>query len=194
MRTMVDAYAWPDHRGVLATLMHYYDLPMFTLGGVSDAKLPDQQAAAEAALTLMVDALSGGHLIHDLGYLESAYCGSLTQLVLCDEIAGWIRSLMQPVEISDETLALDVIDSVGPGGLFLAHKHTREQVRRRYQAHLFERDTYQGWLGEGGKDATARASRRVDEILAQHRPEPLPEDVRRELRRIVLEAERRAEG
>ena len=78
MRTMVDVYAGPDHRAVLATLMHYYDLPMWTLGGVSDAKLPDQQAAAEAALTLMVDALAGGHMIHDIGYLESAYCGSLT--------------------------------------------------------------------------------------------------------------------
>jgi trimethylamine--corrinoid protein Co-methyltransferase len=191
MRTMVDAYAWPDHRGILATLMHHYDLPMFTLGGVSDAKLDDQQAAAEAALTLMVDALAGGQLIHDLGYLESAYSGSLTQLVLCDEIVGWIRSLMQPVDIGDESLALDAIDRVGPGGVFLGDTHTRDHVRGRYRARLFERDTYQGWLAAGGHDATARASRRVDEILAEHEPEPLPDDVRGELRRIVLEAERR---
>ncbi|MFA5124076.1 trimethylamine methyltransferase family protein, partial [Zavarzinia sp.] len=77
MRTMVDIFAWPDHRAVYSSLLHWYDLPMWTLGGVTDSKLPDQQAAAEAALTLLADAVSGGHMIHDIGFMESAYTGSL---------------------------------------------------------------------------------------------------------------------
>jgi trimethylamine--corrinoid protein Co-methyltransferase len=166
MRTMVDAYCWPDHRAVYSSLLHWYDLPMWTLGGISDSKLPDQQAAAEATLTLVADALSGGHMIHDVGYLESAYCGSLTQVVLCDEVIGWLRSFAGEVDLSDEALALDVIDEVGPGGLFLRHKHTRRHVRDRHAARLFDRSSRQDWVAAGGLDATARAARRVDEILA----------------------------
>ena len=191
MRTMVDVYAGPDHRAVLSTLMHYYDLPMWTLGGVSDSKLPDEQAAAEAALTLMTDALSGGHMIHDIGYLDSAYTGSLSQLVLCNDIVGWVKQLMTPVEIDDEALALDVIDEVGPGGVFLKHKHTRRHARDRFQPKVFERESYEDWLAHGGLDATARAAARVDEILASHVPETLPEDVRRALHDVVEEAEGR---
>ena len=193
MHTMVDVYAAPDHRAILATLMHYYDLPMWTLGGVSDSKLPDQQAAAEAALTLMVDALAGGHMVHDIGYLESAYCGSLSQLVLCNDIVGWVKRLMAPVEIDDESLALDVIDQVGPGGLFLKHKHTRRHARDRFQPQVFERASHEDWLASGGLDATARAAARVDAILASHAPEPLPNDTLRALRAVVEDAERRVQ-
>lgn len=191
MRTMVDLYAEPDHRAVLATLMHYYDLPMWTLGGVSDAKLPDEQAAAEAALTLMTDALAGGHMIHDVGYLDSAFTGSLSHLVLCNDIIGWVRRVMAPVEIDDEALALDVIDEVGPGGVFLTHKHTRRHARERFQPRLFDRGSYDDWLARGGLDATQRAAAQVDEILASHRPEPLPGDVRRALHGVVERAEGR---
>ena len=188
MRTMVDTYSWPDHRGVYASLLHWYDLPMWTLGGVSDSKLPDQQAAAEAALTLMADVLAGGQMIHDIGYLQSAYCGSLAELVLCDDIVGWVKAFTAPVDLSDEALALDVIDEVGPGGLFLKHKHTRRHARDRFFGAVFEHDTLQGWEALGSKDATARAAERVDRILADHRPEPLPDDVRAAVHAVVEQA------
>ena len=188
MRTMVDTYSWPDHRGVYASLLHWYDLPMWTLGGVSDSKLPDQQAAAEAALTLMADALAGGQMIHDIGYLQSAYCGSLAELVLCNDIVGWVKAFTAPVDLSDEALALDVIDEVGPGGLFLKHKHTRRHARDRFFGAIFEHDTLQGWEALGGKDATARAAARVESILAEHRPEPLPDEVRAAVRAVVEQA------
>ena len=96
-------------------LAHHHNLPMFSLAGVSDAKLVDQQAGIEAALTLMVEAVTGGHIVHDLGYLESGLSYSLAQLVICDEIVAWIKHFVQDVEVTDETLALDVIDQVGLG-------------------------------------------------------------------------------
>jgi len=58
---------------------------MFSLGGGSDAKTVDEQSAAEAGITMLADALAGGHLIHDCGYLESGLTGSLVQLAICDE-------------------------------------------------------------------------------------------------------------
>ena len=188
MRTMVDVFAAPDHRGVYASLLHWYDLPMWTLGGVTDAKLPDQQAAAEAALTIMADALVGGHMVHDIGFMESAYCGSLTQLALCDDVVGWVKAFLAPVDLSDEALGLDVIDQVGPGGVFLAHKHTRAHARERFGGAVFERETWQDWVAHGAADATARAAARVDRILAEHRPEPLPADVLAAVHAVVESA------
>ncbi len=177
LRTMVDPYAEPDHRGVAAALAHHYGLPMFSLAGGSDAKVVDGQAAAEAALTMLVDALGGGHLIHDSGYLESGRTGSLAQLAICDEIAAWIRAAIAPVEISDETLALDLIDQLGPEGSFLDTPHTFAHFRERWYPTLIERASHSAWTARGGLTMGERAAARVDELLATHKPPPLPDAV-----------------
>lgn len=194
MHTMVDVFAWPDHRGVYSSLLHWYGLPMWTLGGVTDAKLPDQQAAAEAALTLMADAVSGGHMIHNIGFIESAFTGSLTQVVLGDDIAGWIKAFMAPLDMTDEALGLDVIDEVGPGGLFLRHKHTRRHARDRFQPRVFDRRFYDDWSRGGGQDATAVAAARVDELLATHEPQPLSDEATAAIDALLAEAEARVRG
>ena len=195
MRTMVDVFAGPDHRAVYSSLLHWYGLPMWTLGGVTESKLPDQQAAVETALTIMADAVSGGHMIHDLGFMESAYTGSLTQLVLCDDIVSWVEHFLAPVEITDEALGLDAIEEVGPGGLFLKHKHTRRHARERFGGRVFDRRPRQDWEAGGpaggGADATQVAAARVDEILSEHRPEPLPAEVAAAVRAVIDGAERR---
>ena len=69
---MVDPYAGPEPKGVAASLAHRWGLPMFSLGAGGDPKVVDEQSAAEAGMTMLADALAGGHLIHDCGYLESA--------------------------------------------------------------------------------------------------------------------------
>lgn len=191
MRTMVQPYAGPDRRGVAEALAHYYGLPMFSLAGVSDAKLVDQQAAAEAALTLMVDALAGGNIIHDMGYLESGLTGSLAQLAICNQIVGWIRHFQREMEITDETLALDLIHEQGPDGQFLDSDHTLDHYRDRFYPLLFERHNYDDWLGRGGKTLAERAADQVDEILADHHVEPLSADVARQVHAIVERAEER---
>jgi trimethylamine--corrinoid protein Co-methyltransferase len=190
MLTLVDPYCQPDQRGGLGALAHFHQLPMFSLGGCSDAKAVDQQAALEAALTLMVDIQSGGHLIHDLGYLESGLTGSLAQLAMCDEIVHWIRRATAEVEVSDETLALDVIDAVGPDGEFLTAEHTLKHVRDPWYPRLLDRHVHDDWLSEGGLTLRDRAAARVDEILASHQPQPLPEAASRTLRDIVARAAR----
>jgi len=176
LKTMVDPYAEPDHRGMAAALAHYYGLPMFSLAGGSDAKLVDQQAAIDAALTIAVEAISGGHLIHDLGYLESGLTFSLAQLAICDEIVAWIKPFLKPVEINDETLALDLIDQLGPDGSFLNTAHTRKHYRERWYPNLIERFNFSQWEKKGGQTLAQRAADKVESILATHRPAPLSED------------------
>ena len=185
MRTMVGVYAAPENRVALVELAHYYGLPIFGLAGASDAKLPDEQAAAEAAFSLLLEALSGAQLIHDVGYLESGRLNSVEQIVICDELINYVKDFMQGVEVSAETLALDVIDEIGPHGDFLGAKHTRDHFKESWYPELFDRRTYDGWIGAGGKTLRQRARERVEEILENHAPEPLPPDVQEKIDAIV---------
>jgi trimethylamine--corrinoid protein Co-methyltransferase len=191
MRTTVQPYADPDKRAMAPDFVHYLGLPMFALAGCSDSKGVDQQAGIEAALTLMTDALGGGNIVHDLGYLESGLTGSLAQLVICDEILGWLEHLVRGVEINDETLALDLIDQVGPDGQFLQSEHTLKHFRERWYPSLFDRNNYDTWLNRGGKTLGQRAAERVEAIMAKHKPEPLPGEVAQTVHAIVERAEAR---
>lgn len=188
MRTMVGPYAYPE-RGIIRSMSQSYGLPSFSLAGGSDAKVVDQQAAAEAALTLLADTLMGGNLIHDLGYLESGLTYSFSQLAICNEIVGWIKAYLKPIEVSDETLALDLIAQVGAHGQYLKTGHTRKHVRDSWYPNLFERGTFTDWVQKGSQTLVERAAARVQKILAEHQVEPLSAGVQTRLSEIVKRAE-----
>jgi trimethylamine--corrinoid protein Co-methyltransferase len=191
MRTMIQPYADPDKCGVAQAMGHFYGLPMFSLAGCSDSKCLDQQSGIEAALTLMVTALSGGHIVHDVGYLESGMCYSLVQLAICDEILGWLERCLGEVDVTDEALAVDLIDEIGPDGQYLDHKHTAAHYRERWYPTLFSRENYDNWLAKGGTTLEQRAAERVETILAEHEPEPLPGEVVQKVKSIIRRAEER---
>jgi trimethylamine--corrinoid protein Co-methyltransferase len=191
MRTMVEPYCGPDYQGVAQAMARYYDLPTFTLAGASESKLVDQQASFEAGLTLFVTVLAGGQIVHDLGYLESGLCGSLAQLAICDEMVSWIKSCVSEIEVNDETLALDLIDQIGPDGQFLETEHTMQHYRERWYPRLAERDNFGRWQAKGSKTMAQRAAVRVDAILSEHRPQPLPDAAVRAVHAVVERAEAR---
>lgn len=187
MRTSVSPYAYAE-RGIIRSVSQRYGLPTFALSGCSDSKVVDQQAAAEAALTMMAEVLMGGNIVHDLGYLESGLTFSFTQLAICDQMANWVKAFFSPVEVNDETLALNVITEVGPGGQYLKHKHTRAHFREHWYPDLFERGNYTDWTQKGSQTLGERAATRVQKILDEHHPQPLPDAVRARLRQIVQQA------
>jgi trimethylamine--corrinoid protein Co-methyltransferase len=192
MKTMIQPYSDPDRRGVAEAMAHYYGLPMFALAGCSDSKCLDQQSGIEAALTLVTSALSGGNIVHDLGYLESGLCYSFAQLAICDEILGWLEHWIRGVDVSDEALAVDLIDEVGPDGQFLDKEHTLTHFRERWYPTLFDRDNYDGWAARGEKTLLERATERVNKILSTHKPEALPKDRAQAIRAIVERAEKQS--
>lgn len=185
MKTTVQPYSDPEKRAQAIDFAHYLGLPSFSLAGCSESKLVDQQAAAEAALTLFTDALFGGNLVHDVGYLESGLCGSLPQLVICDEILSWLEAFMVGIEISDESLTLDIIHEIGPDGQHIDSNHTLENYRKRWYPKLFERANYDGWKAKGSKDLCERATGQVNKILAEHKTELLPKDMANAVHAIV---------
>jgi trimethylamine--corrinoid protein Co-methyltransferase len=189
MRTTVGPYCDPE-QGIMQSMARFYGISMFSLGGASDAKTVDAQAVAEASLSLFFESLTGSDLIHDLGYLESGLTFSFSQLVICDEIVSWIKAFIKDVEVNEETLALDVIEEVGPEGNYLVTEHTRKHHKKRWYPNLFERETYDSWISKGGKTLVERAADKVDRILSEHKPESLPSKIKDKLKEIVQRTKR----
>jgi trimethylamine--corrinoid protein Co-methyltransferase len=187
MKTLVTSYCEPE-RTITTALSRHYGLPTFAIAGASEAKVFDQQAAAEAAASLVVETLAGSNLIHDLGYLESGLTFSFAQLLLGHEVISWIKAFAKGFEVNDETLALDVIAELGPEGDFLNTPHTLKHYRERWYPDLFERATFESWRSKGGKDLAQRAKEKIDAILAGPQPEPLSAETRQRLREIVQRA------
>jgi len=185
MRSMVSLYSAPDGGPFAWDLAHDYGLPTFGAAGASDAKVFDAQAAAEAALTLFDEMLNGANLIHDVGYLDSATTGSLEFLLFCNELIGWLRRYFRKLEISEETLALDLIHQVGPDGHFIDSEHTLRHVREDWVPSLFDRLDYHRWAARGATTLQQRANRKVREIIERHRAEPLPIDVQETIESVI---------
>jgi len=188
MRTTVDAYGDPNNRVMLVELAHRYGLPIFGLAGCSDSKVPDEQAAAEAAFSIMLEALAGAQLTHDVGYLEGGMCNSIEQIVICDELIAYTKQFMKGLEVNEETLALDVIDEIGPHGDFMGSEHTRLHYKKDWYPKLFDRRPYEDWSQSGAKTLRQRAQDKALKLLATHRPEPLPAEVQAAIDRIVADA------
>jgi trimethylamine---corrinoid protein Co-methyltransferase len=185
MRSTADVYSGPESYGGRPEMAAYYGLPIFGLGGASDSKLPDGQAAAEAAFTLMMEALAGVNLVHDVGYLESGKCYSLEQLVICDELIGYIRRYLAGIEVNDETLALDLIKELGHHGKYLDTEHTLEHYREDFYPSLFDRDYYEGWMEKGATSLLQRAGKKVQSILAEHKPDLLNDEAKQKISGIL---------
>lgn len=194
MGTTYSAYGSPEHclgEAINADLFHYLNLPTMQTGGVTDSKLVDEQAALETSMQVLVNMLSGGHLVHDVGFIDGAMSGALEQIVLTDEIVGYARRIERGITINEETLALDVIHEVGPGGEFLTNDHTLENFRDEvWFPTLLNREIYGNW--ERHKtDMRTRIHDKTARLLAEHRAPELPADVKARLDEILKSAEER---
>ena len=166
----------------------WLDLPNWGFSGHTDAQVIDAQAGVEAAELTMLSLQLGSNLNHDVGYLDFGLTGSLEELVLVDELIDRGRRLLADLEVSDETLAVDVLRAVGPGGDFLGERHTRRHLREeQWRPLLLNRLSHERWREAGGLDVTEKARRRARELLAAHQPPPLPAGLAARLDAIVPE-------
>jgi trimethylamine--corrinoid protein Co-methyltransferase len=172
-------------------MARHYRLPMFHFAGCSDAKTFDQQATIEGALWVMMAALSGGNLVHDVGYIDNGLTTSYAHLVTMDEVIGMVGRFMGGVTVNEETLARDVIDRVGPGGHFMSDDHTLAHFRENWVPGLLDRANYTNWAAAGRLTLGHRAAARARDLLAKHRPAPLGAHVADKLAAIVARAEAR---
>ncbi len=172
----------------LVRLSQYYNLPSFTTAGCTDAHTFDQQAGMEAGFNLAVAGMAGGNLIHNLGYMGVGMISCLEHLLLCSEAVGAVKHLMRGVEINEETLALELIEKVGPGGHFLAEEHTLSHFRSElYFPHTLNRKNYDAWELAGAETFGEAANKRIKSILAGDNLQSLSPDMLKEIRKIVMQ-------
>jgi len=174
-----------------AQMGEYYQLPTFGFAGPSDSKLPDAQAGAEAMQMSMMNGLAGNNLCHDCGYLAGGSVGSMEMAVICDDILGNVLRIIKGTEVSDETLAVEVIKEVGPEGNFLGHKHTLKHIRDELHIpSIFDRNPEAAWIKAGSKPLHEVAKEKAEKILKEHHPQPLPKDIQAQLSEMVRQAEK----
>ena len=193
MGRLIYSYGAPELHllsAALTDICKWLNLPNFSTGGCSDSKLIDQQAAIESALSILFATLSGANLVHDIGYLEYALVGSYDMLVLTDEIIGMVKHIARGIRVDEESLALDVIHNVGPGGNFLGEEHTLKHFREEFWfPKLINRQNYENWMENGSTSLADRVNKKVLNILQDYQPTPLADDVLKELREIIDKAD-----
>ena len=163
----------------ITEMAKWLDLPNWGYAGSSDSHMVDAQAGMDAAELTLLSMQAGSNLNHDIGYLGFGLVGALELVVITDEIISLNRRTLEGIVVSDETLGVDVIAKVGPGGDFLREKHTARHVRgQQWTPTLLNRKTREHWEGEGSPDLRERARRKALAILADHSPTPIPAAVK----------------
>lgn len=163
-------------------IAHYFGLPCRAGGGLTDAHLPDMQAGIEAAMGLAAVARCGvDFVLHGTGTISSVNAVSFEKLIIDDELVGMIRARNLPIEVDDDTLALDTIEAIGPGGNFLLEPHTVAHCRDYTRPTFFNRRRYDVWRKQGGWDLPTAALARFHALSEAHRPPELDQTTRRQL-------------
>jgi trimethylamine--corrinoid protein Co-methyltransferase len=187
MQTSVFSYGAPEMAlmvGAMAQMAQYYKLPFFGTAGSTDAKFCDAQAAAEATLQCLSSAAIGSGLVHDCSsWMDHGSLVSPAFMVLVNEILHNVNQYMQGLPVTEETLAIDLIDRVGPGAHYLQEEHTMEHFREVRYSKLFERSVYDQWKEMGAKRFEERL-RDLTQAAMDHKPAALTSDVIKELDRM----------
>jgi trimethylamine--corrinoid protein Co-methyltransferase len=164
----------------VAQLGQFYNLPVYNSSGLTDAKVPDIQAGYEKGITGLAAALAGANYIHhSAGFLESMLTIAYEQYVIDDDVNGSIMRLVRGIEVTDETLSVDVIEQVCRGeGHYLGTQQSLELMNSEYYyPHTGDRQRRQDWEAAGSQNMRERARGRAREILRSHQPPPLPPGV-----------------
>jgi trimethylamine--corrinoid protein Co-methyltransferase len=196
-RTTIRAGGSPEHAissAIATELAHYYDMPS-CVGVSATAKEPGDQAVMEYYTGCVGPLLAGADLMCGVGLLEDSSCLFYEQIVIDDEIVGAIARLIRGEWADDDTMALDVIEKVGPGKNFLAQRHTVNHLRSEFfMPNLVDRRSFDAWSHSGSKSMRDRAREKVKDILANSNVPPLAPEAQKKLDAIIEKAKKSAWG
>jgi trimethylamine--corrinoid protein Co-methyltransferase len=195
MLTTVYCYGSPEMALLSAAytdITKWLEVPEYETAGCSDVKIFDEQAAMEATINIATAALIGGNMIHDVGYIEQGLTSSMELMVASDEIIDMVKRILRGIPITDETMALDVMDTVGPGGHYLEHDHTYNRFKTEiWRPKLLDRQNWENWTATGSKRYGERVHERVIELLEAETEPLFDEAMYKELRRVCELADAR---
>ncbi|MEG1164045.1 MAG: trimethylamine methyltransferase family protein [Anaerovoracaceae bacterium] len=182
MKSQISCYGGaelPIMHAVVGQLARFYELPCYGTGGCSDSNCVDAQAGIESMFSNMMAALSGTNLVHDNAYLGAGLIGNLSMILLNSDIVGCIKRMQEGIKINEETLCLDLIDKVGPGGEYMTKSHTFKHYKEEtHYPEYMNRKQHQSWTEAGAKD--------INQILRAKTIEIIEEDVKPLLNDMVI--------
>lgn len=172
-------------------LAKYYGIPFKGGRPITDAKIPDAQSGYESMLGLSMASVSGAHVVlHSAGILDSYNTMSYEKFIIDDEMCGMIKRIRRGFEVNKDSLAVELINQVGPGGHFLDREHTFMNFRKEhYQPILSNRDNYNNWKDGGGLQLAERANRKFKDIIQNYEAPSLAADIDREIKSYMAELE-----
>jgi trimethylamine--corrinoid protein Co-methyltransferase len=176
-------------RAVQGHMADFYHLPAWYGAGATTAKEPGAQSAYENTMAMMMAYMNGADVTFGTGLLDGSRILCLENMVVDDEIIGMVKRIMRGIEVTDETIAKELIAKMGFGGNYLFDQHTRKHVRELWQARLGETGTFEHWKATGAKSTVEKAQDKVREILAEPAAE-FPADLGKEFDAIIAAAAR----
>lgn len=151
----------------------------------------DAQAAHEATYSALMTALAGANIIYGPGMLDFGITVDYGQLLFSNDIIKMVRRSLDGIEINRETLAVDIIDKVGPAGNFIFEEHTMNHMyREQVQPDLINRTMRYNWEQAGGKTLTQVAKEKAIDIIENYQPTPLKDSVRDQVAEIAARAKK----
>jgi len=189
-RTSICSFGSPE-QGLMGAAMvqiaKAYGFPVYINVGLTDAKIPDAQAGMEKGVTLLIGAQAGADTFGHCGICGTDHAGSLLWLLMDHELGHYVKRILRGFDVNQDTLAGDVIHTVGPAGNFLAETHTVKHFRNELwlSGPAWTRQTWDGWQQQGSASFADRATDQIKTILAEHKPDPIDPSLAREIDRIV---------
>jgi len=183
MQTAIFSYASPESIllcAALTEMAHHYNLPMFGTAGVTEAVEVDCQAASEITLNCILALLSGANLVHNVGLTAGGKGVSIEVMILANEIIEMCSRSLQPIDTERDLFALEVINTVGPGGNFLTQDHTVKHCRKIWSPKLFQRMDIGKWM-ENPKHLSDRIHQNLKQIIEKHEPLQLEDNITAQL-------------
>lgn len=170
-----------------AQMARFYKLPCRSGGGLTDALFPDAQAGAESALALYTAARNGVNVIlHACGILGSYIAMSFEKFLIDEEVCGMVRQMLKPIEVTDASIDVEMISTVGPGGQYLTQPKTFKLCRTEfYLTDLMSRKNYDSWEAAGKKKIHEIADEKVSQRLAKYEKPDIDPSIEQELTKYV---------
>ncbi len=163
-------------------LADFYNMPLSMGSFATGAKEPNWQAGVDNSLSTFMASIVMSDMLLGVGFLHGSRIWSFEQMLMDSEIFDIVHQMMKGIDVDDETLALDAIRAVGPGGNFLTQKHTRKHMRELFLPKFMDRRTYDAWED---RPATARATGRAPRPSASWPPTSPSRSTQRCLRSLA---------
>ena len=165
-------------------LADFYNIPLSMGSFATGAKEPNWQAGLENSLSTFMAGVSMSDMLLGCGFLHGSRIWSYAEMMLDCEIFSIIKKMVEGIKVNSETLALNTIAAVGPGGNFLAQKHTREHMHDLFLPQFLDRRPYSDWEAKGD-DAQDWALSKARKLLASHKPVELDPKLCSEMEKII---------